>query len=79
MPRQHKFPGDTHLLGDGGYPLKRFDVTWKRKMVYSYFPQLLPISLVYLPLSHIFTMAVATVFYSSKIKQCKAENGNTGL
>lgn len=19
-----KFPGDTHLLGDGGYPLKRF-------------------------------------------------------
>ena len=68
----HKFPGDTHLLGDGGYPLKRFDVTWKRKMVYSYFPQLLPISLVYLPLSHIFTMAVATVFYSSKIKQCEA-------
>ena len=48
-------------------------------MVYSYFPQLLPISLVYLPLSHIFTMAVATVFYSSKIKQCEAENGNTSL
>ena len=19
-----KFPGDTHILGDGGYPLKRF-------------------------------------------------------
>ena len=20
----HKFPGDTHLLGDGGYPLQRY-------------------------------------------------------
>ena len=25
----HKFPGDTHLLGDGGYPLKRFALTLK--------------------------------------------------
>ena len=25
----NKFPGDTHLLGDGGYPLKRFGPTKK--------------------------------------------------
>ena len=25
----HKFPGDTHLLADGGYPLKRFALTLK--------------------------------------------------
>ena len=38
----NKFPGDTHLLGDGGYPLLRYNVHVKIMGSYSQTPSINP-------------------------------------